>query len=49
MRTKYIIQIKRRYYWEDVLTYNDKRQCFVAYLKLLDEGRNVRIVELHLI
>lgn len=49
MRTKYIIQIKRRYYWEEVLTYLDKKACFVSYLKLLNEGRNVRIVELHLI
>lgn len=49
MRTKYIIQIKRRYYWEDVLSYIDKQQCFVSYLKLLGEGRNVRVVELHLI
>lgn len=49
MKTKYIIQIKRRYYWEDLITYLDRRSCFISYLKLLSEGRNVRIVEIHFI
>lgn len=45
MITRYIIQLKRKYYWEDVLTYCDKKQCFVAYQKLLQGGLPVRIVE----
>ena len=45
MKSRYIIQLKRRYYWEDVICYWDKRQCFIAFEKLLKEGRTVRIVE----
>lgn len=39
--------MKRRYYWEDVLTFWDKKQCLVTFTKLLNEGRTVRIVEVY--
>ena len=47
MKTRYIIQIKRKCYWEDILTYCDKKQCFVSFTKLLKEGCTVRIVEVY--
>ena len=45
MKSKYIIQIKRRFYWEDVLTFYDRKSAFVSYIKLLNEGRLVRLLE----
>lgn len=45
MRIKYILQIRRRYFWEDVLTFYSKDKAF-SYLKLVrDEGLNCRLLE----
>lgn len=46
MKIKYVIQIKRRYYWEDILSFYDKKSCFVSYMKLLNDGFNVRVIEI---
>lgn len=45
MKSKYILQIKRRYFWEDVLVFYDKQSAFVYKIKLLSEGINCRLVE----
>ena len=45
MKSRFIIQLKRGYYWEDVLIFWDKKSCFVSYMKLLNEGKQVRLIE----
>lgn len=45
MKKKYILQIKRGYFWEDVLILYDERQAFNYKLKLVCEGVNCRLVE----
>ena len=45
MRTKYILQLKRRYFWEDTLVFYDKKEALNYELRLIAQSINCRIVE----
>lgn len=45
MKKKFILQLKRRFYWEDVLTFYDEKQASLYKLQLINQGLNVRLVE----
>lgn len=49
MKTKYIIQIKRGYFWEDVLNFFDEKQALVYQLKLISQGINARVIQIFFI
>ena len=45
MKTKYILQLKRRYFWEDVLVFHDLDTAYRYKLKLVSDGINCRVIE----
>ena len=45
MRKLYILQIKRGYYWEDVLRFFDSKEAFSYQIRLGSQGIRCRIVE----
>ena len=49
MKKKFIIQIKRRYFWKDVVSYYNEKEAQIAYCKLILSNIEARIVELYYI
>ena len=47
MKKKFIIQIKRRQFWEDVLAFYDEKQAFSYYLRLRDQDIRCRLLEVY--
>ena len=45
MKSKYIIQIKRNYFWEDIFSLRDKVQALSYLDRLRNEGLMVRLLE----